>query len=89
MLCHSLIGLPGIESQKGSPITSDDKNAAEFEAMFDMVRARYGDRLNDSELERVRSEVETVVDLASTLRDFDLKDWDQPSSAYSVYRGEA
>ena len=70
-------------------MTAEDQTTAEVEALFDMVRARYGERLTDSELERVRAEVEAVVDLAGTLRDFDLKDWGQPPFAYSLYRGEA
>ena len=60
----------------------------ESEILFGMVRGRYGDRLNDDELEEVRKGVDALVEAAESLRAVKLENSDEPFSVFTPYRGE-
>jgi len=59
----------------------------EAEALFNMLRERYGVRLSPAELEEVRRGVETIVELSEALRSVKLKNSDEPFSTFKPYRG--
>ncbi len=60
----------------------------ESEVLFGMVRGRYGDRLNDDELEEVRKGVDALVEAAESLRAVKLENGDEPFSVFTPHRGE-
>ena len=64
-----------------------DSNS-ESEILFGMVRGRYGDRLNDDELEEVRKGVDALVEAAESLRAVKLENGDEPFSVFTPYRRE-
>lgn len=65
---------------------SDSK--PESEILFGIVRERYGDRLNDDELEEVRKGVDALAEAAESLRKVKLENGDEPFSVFTPYRGE-
>ncbi len=65
---------------------SDSK--PESEILFGIVRERYGDRLNDDELEEVRKGVDALAEAAESLREVKLENGDEPFSVFTPYRGE-
>ncbi len=60
----------------------------ESEILFGIVRERYGDRLNDDELEEVRKGVDALAEAAESLRKVKLENGDEPFSVFTPYRGE-
>ena len=65
---------------------SDDSGQREAELMFDVVRERYGDRLDDEQLEEVRKGVEGIFEAAQTLREIKLENGDEPFSMFVPFR---
>ena len=61
---------------------------SESEILFGIVRKRYGDRLNDDELEEVRKGVDALVEAAESLRAVKLENGDEPFSVFTPYRGK-
>ena len=61
---------------------------SEVDELFAIVRLRYGDRLNDDELEEVRKGVRGVVDMARKVRAVTLDNVDEPPSVFIPYRKE-
>ena len=55
--------------------------------LFEIVKAKYGDRLTDEQLEEVRSGVEGAEDLAEELRKVRLTNAVEPFSNFQPYRG--
>jgi hypothetical protein len=66
-----------------------DESSKEAESLFEMVKYRYGDRLNAKELEEVRKGVEGIAKAAKTLRSVKLKNGDEPYSIFKPYKKEA
>ena len=65
---------------------SDNGSKREAELMFDVVRERYGDRLDDEQLEEVRKGVEDIFEAAQTLREIKLENGDEPFSMFVPFR---
>ena len=56
--------------------------------LFEVVRARYGDRLSPEELEEVRKAVERIARMAEALRSVPLDYRDEPLTRFSPYRAD-
>ena len=56
--------------------------------MFNMVKEKYGDRLNDEELEEVRKGVDRMAEMAQQIRGQKLENGDEPFSIFVPYRKE-
>ena len=68
--------------------TKDAKDTREAEALFGIVSDRYGDRLNEDQLEEVRKAVDAAMELAMELRAVELDNSVEPYSTFKPYRGE-
>ena len=60
----------------------------EVEAMFALVRERYGARLAPDELEAVRTAVEGLVQAARALRAVRLDHSNEPAQSFAAYRAD-
>lgn len=58
------------------------------DALFEMVRERYGDRLSPDELEEVREAVQGMADAAEAIRAEKLDNGVEPFSVFTPYRKE-
>lgn len=68
---------------------SDSKaEDTEAQALFQMVKSRYGDRLDADQLDGVREGVDAIVEAAQALRSVKLEGGDEPMSVFTPYRGE-
>ena len=65
---------------------SENSAQREAELMFNVVRERYGDRLDDEQLEEVRRGVEGIFEAAESLREIKLENGDEPFSLFVPYR---
>jgi hypothetical protein len=61
---------------------------AEVEALFALVRERYGSRLTAEELEAVRKGIEGVVEAAHALRAVRLDNADEPGQPFTPFRAD-
>ena len=61
---------------------------AEAEALFALVRERYGDRLTPEQLDGVRKGVEGIVNAARALRAVRLENTDEPMPPFVPYRAD-
>jgi hypothetical protein len=61
---------------------------AEVDALFSLVRERYGGRLSPEELEAVRKDVEAIVHSARALRAVRLANTDEPGQPFAPYRAD-
>ena len=68
---------------------TDPAAAREAEVLFDLIRARYGDRLTVEQLESVRRSVEAVVQQALALRAVRLGNADEPVQRFTPFRSDA
>ena len=66
-----------------------DANDPEADALFALVRARYGDRLTDAELAELRDHVASQVARARALRAVRLKNSDEPAQPFAPFRSDA
>ncbi len=66
-----------------------DESPKEAEFLFQMVRDRYGDRLNAEELEEVRKGVKGIMEAAEALRSVKLGNGTEPFSIFKPYKKEA
>ena len=66
----------------------DGPNQAEVDARFNLVKQRYGSRLTDEEEEKVRGDVEDIVESAEAMRAVELDNADEPLSLFVPYRKE-
>ena len=66
-----------------------DESPKEAEFLFQMVRDRYGDRLNAEELEEVRKGVKGIAEAAEALRSVKLGNGTEPFSIFKPYKKEA
>jgi hypothetical protein len=68
---------------------SDSKaQDAEAEALFQMVKSRYGDRLDADQLDEVRESVDDLIETARALRSVKLGNGDEPMSVFTPYLGD-
>lgn len=54
--------------------------------LFDMLKRRYGERLNPEELEEVKKGVDNIQQIADKLRSVNLKNSDEPPARFVPYR---
>jgi hypothetical protein len=64
-------------------MTADDEVAV----LFDLVRQRYGDRLDAAQLERIREAIGAIVKQAHVLRAVRLRNADSPWPPFVPFRG--
>jgi hypothetical protein len=69
-------------------MSDDEPVAAEVETMLALVRARYGDRLDASQLTAVRISIEAIVQASRALRAVRLTNADEPAQPFAAYRAE-
>jgi hypothetical protein len=65
-------------------MTADEEVAV----LFDLVRQRYGDRLDAAQLERIREAIGAIVKQTHVLRAVRLRNDDAPWPPFVPYRGE-
>ena len=65
-----------------------DESPKEAEYLFELVKDRYGDRLNAKELEEVKKGVEGIAKAAEILRAVKLENGDEPFSIFRPYKKE-
>ncbi len=58
----------------------------EVEALFSLIREKYGDRLTDEQLQEVKTNVVRIVETSMDLRKVKLSNWDEPFSVFKPYR---
>ena len=58
----------------------------EADALFEIVRQRYGDRLTPEQLDEVRKIVQAQVESARALRAMRLTNADEPMQPFAPYR---
>ena len=61
---------------------------AEVEALFALVRERYGDRLTPEQLDGVKKGVEGIVKAVRALRAVRLENADEPMQPFVPYRAD-
>jgi len=64
------------------------KPDAEADALFEIVRQRYGDRLTQEEKDEIRKIVRAQVEAARALRPVRLTNADEPFQTFAPYRAE-
>ena len=69
--------------------STEERQAAVAAALGDAVLARYGDRLDEAGVAKVRGEVEDLVKAAETLRAYRLTNGDEPDFVFRAYRRES
>ena len=68
-------------------MSEESRDIPRAEMLFEIVKAKYGDRLTDEQLEEVRSGVEGAEGLAAELRRVRLTNAVEPSANFQPYRG--
>lgn len=66
-----------------------DSNDPEAQALFALVRSRYGDRLTKEQLAELRAHVDSQVDRVRVLRAVRLKNSDEPAQPFAPFRADA
>jgi len=69
-------------------MTEPGKPDHEADALYDLVRQRYGDRLTPAQLDEVRKMIGAQVDAARALRAVRLTNADEPMQPFAPYRAE-
>ena len=67
---------------------NDEATEREVEERFNTVKRLYGDRLDDKQLEGVRTGVETIVRASQAVSAVRLENGDEPFSVFVPYREE-
>ncbi len=67
-------------------MSTGDASNNDSDALVQMIKIRYGDRLEPDELEEVRKGVEGMADLADALRASPLENGDEPFSVFIPYQ---
>jgi hypothetical protein len=65
-----------------------DASDPEAEALFTLVRSRYGERLTEEQLAELRAHVASQVERARTLRAVRLKNSDEPAQPFAPFRAD-
>ena len=67
---------------------NEDKTVdKQLEALYSIVRDRFGGRLTAEELEQVKKDIQTITEACNALGAVKLSNWDEPSSIFKPYRG--
>lgn len=66
---------------------SEDRPAG-TEALAEYIKARYGDRLDDSQREELCERIAEYREAGEELEAFGLENGDGPAFAFGAYRGE-
>jgi hypothetical protein len=61
---------------------------AEVDTMLELVRERYGSRLDADQLAGVRTSIEAIVQASRALRAVRLTNADEPAQPFAAYRAE-
>ena len=60
----------------------------DVDALVELLKGRYGNRLTDEQLEELRKAVEGAVDRAAQMRSVPLANGDEPAFVFRPFRGE-
>lgn len=63
-------------------------NDSEVDALVELLKARYGDRLTDEQLAELRKAVEESTDHARQMRSVPLGNGDEPAFVFEPFRGD-
>ncbi len=74
--------------EKRRTILNDEAAKREVEERFNTVKRLYGDRLDEKQLEGVRTGVETIVRASQAVSAVRLENGDEPFSVFVPYREE-
>ncbi len=69
-------------------MSEPEKPDPETDALFEIVRQRYGDRLTREQLDELRKIVQAQVEAARALRAVTLTNADEPMQPFAPYRAE-
>ena len=69
-------------------MSEPEKPDREADSLFEIVRQRYGDRLNPDQAEEVRKMIGAQVAAARALRAVRLTNADEPMQSFAPYRAE-
>ena len=69
-------------------MTDGQTTQAEVEALFALVSARYGARLDAAQLEGLRKAIEGIVEQARAVRAVRLENAHEPTPAFRAYRAD-
>jgi hypothetical protein len=69
-------------------MTDGQSAQAEVDALFALVCARYGARLDAAQLEGLRKAIEGIVEQARAVRAVPLENVDEPTPAFRAYRAD-
>ena len=67
-------------------MSEPEKPDGEADALFEIVRQRYGDRLTPAQLDELRKTVAAQVEAARALRAVRLTNADEPMPPFAPYR---
>jgi len=67
---------------------NDEATNQDVEERFNTVKRLYGDRLDEEQLEGVRTGVETIVRASQAVSAVRLENGDEPFSVFAPYREE-
>ena len=67
---------------------NDEATKQDVEERFNTVKRLYGDRLDEKQLEGVRTGVETIVRASQAVSAVRLENGDEPFSVFAPYREE-
>lgn len=67
---------------------NDEATKRDVEERFNTVKRLYGDRLDEKQLEGVRTGVETIVRASQAVSAVSLENGDEPFSVFAPYREE-
>jgi hypothetical protein len=76
-------GLCGARSASGV----DDDTQSPTDQLFELLKARFPDRLSDEEWKQIRSKIDGQLSSAKTLGEFKLKNSDEPATVFAAKRG--
>ena len=84
---HTIGKLITIEmTEEVRKMSNQDSTSPESEAMMSIVRQRYGDRLNEEQLQEVQKRIDGIAKAAEALRAVKLENGDEPFSIFAPYR---
>lgn len=82
-------GSRGDSDAQGGEAQLGRDSQAEIDALFALIRRRYGARLTPAELEAVRKGVQGVVEGARALRAVRLGNADEPFQPFTPFRSDS
>ena len=69
-------------------MSETNQTESDSQFLFDMLKQRYGERLNPEELEEVKKGVENIQQAADKMRSVSLQNSDEPYALFVPYRKE-